>query len=164
MKEIWKDVKDYEGIYQVSNLGKVRSLDRVSSIGRKLIGRELKQLKTSGGYFKVSLSKKSKVKQIDVHRLVALTFIPKELHNEVVDHINRIKTDNRLDNLQFITQRRNTSKDRKGGTSKYVGVNWSISSNKWKVGIYINGKTIHLGYFDDEYEAHLAYQNKLKTI
>ncbi len=164
MKEIWKDVKDYEGIYQVSNLGKVRSLDRVSSIGRKLIGRELKQLKTSGGYFKVSLSKKSKVKQIDVHRLVALTFIPKELHNEVVDHINRIKTDNRLSNLQFITNRVNVSKDRKDGTSKYTGVSWNKNAKKWCSNVQIKGKRIHLGYFDDEYEAHLAYQNKLKTI
>ena len=164
MKEIWKDIKDYEGIYQVSNLGRVKSLNRVTSIGRKLSGRELKQTKTRGGYFKVFLSKKSKVKQFDVHRLVALTFIPKELHNEVVDHINGVKTNNKLDNLQFITQRYNTSKDKKGGTSEYVGVTMSKASKKWKTTIKINGKNVHLGYFDDEYEAHLAYQNKLKTL
>ncbi len=162
MKEIWKEIKGYEGLYQVSNLGKVRGVKRVASDGRNVRSRELKQQKTKGGYVKVFLSNGGKIKQFDVHRLVALTFIPLESHNQVVDHINGIKTDNRLENLQFITQRHNASKDRRGGSSKYVGVSWSKISRKWKVGIRVNNKNQHLGYFEDEYEAHLAYQNKLK--
>jgi hypothetical protein len=95
--------------------------------------------------------------------LVGMAFLnhkPDGTNKICIDHINNDKLDNRLTNLQLITNRENTSKDRKGGTSKYVGVR-SSAINKWRAEIYINGKTKNLGTFTDEYEAHLAYQKVL---
>jgi hypothetical protein len=81
----------------------------------------------------------------------------------VVDHINNIKTDNRLENLQIVSQRHNTSKDKKG-TSKYTGVSRCNRGKKWMACIRINGNKILLGYYADEDEAGLAYQNALREI
>ena len=154
--EIWKDVKGYEGIYQVSNLGRIKSLyfekERILAHAN------------SKGYFSVVLCKASEFKRKHVHQLVAIAFlghIPCG-HNLVVDHINTIKTDNRLDNLQVITQRENLSKDKKG-TSKYTGVSWCKRSQKWRARIKIE-KNKHLGYFKTELEAHQAYQSALKEL
>ena len=79
MEEIWKDIKGYEGLYQVSNIGRVKSLKRIiiNSVGRRKTVKEriLKQQKVKEGYLHVSLCKNGKVKQLNVHRLVAQTFI-----------------------------------------------------------------------------------------
>ena len=85
-------------------------------------------------------------------------------HKIVCDHKNNIKTDNRLENIQLIPNRENCTKDRKPGSSKYTGVCWYISTNKWVAKIYLNGKKKHLGYFKSEYKAHLAYQKALSSI
>ena len=82
----------------------------------------------------------------------------------VVDHINDDKTDNRLDNLQVVTQRINTCKTQDRYTSNYKGVSLYKRTNKWISKININGKLIHLGYFNCELSAALAYQNKIKEI
>jgi hypothetical protein len=63
--------------------------------------------------------------------------------------------------LQLITNRENSSKDKKNGTSQYTGVSWNKSRNKWRVYININNKNKYLGLFTDEYEAHLVYQKAL---
>ena len=101
MKEIWKDIKDYEGLYQVSNLGRVRSVDRyVKSKGnskRLVKGKILKLYINNCGYCFVLL----KGKCLLVHRLVAETFKPNPHNYPTVDHINRIKTDNRVENLRW---------------------------------------------------------------
>ena len=156
--EIWKDVKDYEGLYQVSNLGRVKSIQFVKE-------RILKGTEDFYGYSVISLCKEGNQKTKTVHQLVAIAFlghIPCGF-NLVVDHINTIKTDNNLDNLQIITHRENCSKDKKG-SSKYTGVSWYKSSQKWRAEIKINGKGKYLGYFKTELEASEAYQKKLKTI
>ena len=67
-------------------------------------------------------------------------------------------------NLQRTNQRVNASKDKKGGTSKYIGVSWYKITNKWVSKIEINGKIKHLGYFTDEKEAAQAYINELNKI
>jgi hypothetical protein len=82
-------------------------------------------------------------------------------HVLVVDHINNNRADNRLENLQIITQRENSSKDKKG-VSKHTGVFWNKQNTKWHAQIQINGKKKHLGYFKCETAAHLSYQRKLK--
>ena len=84
--------------------------------------------------------------------------------NLVVDHINNNSLDNRVENLQVITQRQNATKDRTNKTSKYAGVSWHKALNKWRSYIKINYKQIHLGYFDNEEEASEVYNNKLKQI
>ena len=81
----------------------------------------------------------------------------------VVDHINNIKLDNRLENLQLITQRENSSKDRKG-TSVYRGVSWAKQNKKWIAQITINKKKINLGYFTIELNASKAYNLALINI
>lgn len=159
--EIWKDVKDYEGVYQVSNLGRVKSLKRKYRLNDKI----MKGGKSTSDYIKVTLCKDSNQKLKKVHQLVAIAFlghIPCG-NNLVVDHINTIKTDNHLDNLQIITHRENCSKDKKG-SSKYTGVSWYKRCNKWQAIININGQNKPLGYFKTELEASEAYQSKLKTI
>jgi len=156
--EIWKDIKDYEGLYQISNLGRVKSLyfnnERILKVQQK-----------TNGYFIVSLCKDAINKTKKVHQLVAIAFlghIPCG-NNLVVDHINRIKTDNHLENLQVITHRENLSKDKKG-TSKYTGVSWCKRNKKWFCSIRINKIQKQLGYFKIELEAHQAYQLALKEL
>ena len=110
-KEIWKDIKGYEGLYQVSNKGNVRSLDRMvnSPNGMRMSkGRILKQYKY-GSYSKVSLSKASRVKTYDVHPLVAKAFIPNPNNYPQVNHKNENRYDNRVENLEWCTAKYNVN-------------------------------------------------------
>ena len=158
VKEIWKDIPNYEGLYQVSNLGNVKSLKFGSQ-------RILKYGINSGGYCVVVLCK-NKTKTLYVHKLVAEVFLNEKCFGRefVVNHKNFIRNDNRLDNLEIVTNRENTNKKHIKSSSKYVGVCWDKVSKKWKSQIWVNGKRQILGHFVNEYDANLAYQNKLKTI
>ena len=164
--ENWKDVKGYEGSYQVSDLGNVRSLDRVVSDGRKIKGRLLKPCFDSYGYLIVCLSFNNKIKTRTVHRLVAVAFLEHEPcgFKLVIDHVDNDKLNNKLDNLQLISQRENTTKDRVGGTSKHIGVSFYKKYNKYVTRCWDNGKRVFLGYFDTETEASEAYNSYLKKI
>ena len=158
-KEIWKDVIGYEGSYQVSNLGRVKSL----KCNRKKI---LKASVNTVGYLRVNLYKNKKSINRTIHQLVAESFlghIPSG-YKLVVDHINNNKLDNRLDNLQITTNRENTYKFQFNYSSKYKGVHWSKLLKKWITQIHINGKTKYLGSFINEFDASKAYQTALKTL
>jgi hypothetical protein len=170
-EEIWKDIPNYEGLYQVSNLGNVKSLSReILKRGKyPFICKErmLKNRVNTRGYNQFILSSNRNRKTFTTHQLVAMAFLnhkPDGTHKLVVDHINANKLDNRVENLQVISQRENSSKDKKNKASRYTGVSWSSGNNKWMSAIRINGKQNHLGYFKCETSAHLAYQNKLKQI
>ncbi len=169
MKEEWRYIAGYEGIYEISNLGRVKSLKRI--VARKNLQvnikeRILKQVIGTVGYLKVNLNLEGSQKTKYIHQMVAIAFLnhTPNGHNLIIDHINNVKTDNRAENLQIVTVRKNVSKDRKGGTSKYIGVCWNKHGNKWASAIDVKGKRNHLGYFTNEIDAHNAYQNKLKQI
>lgn len=107
MSEVWENIPGFEKIYQVSNRGRVRSLDRVDNKGKMLRGIILKCQPTTTGYRAVSLSKNGKEKSYTIHRLVAVAFIRKQAGKEFVNHINGKRTDNRLINLEYCNQREN---------------------------------------------------------
>lgn len=102
----WIDVLGYEGKYQVSSDGQVRSLDRLSSHGRRIRGVMLSQMKLKG-YPAVHLSKNGNIKMCTVHRLVATAFLPASKGRTQVNHKNGIKTDNRVENLEWCTPSEN---------------------------------------------------------
>lgn len=103
MEEIWVDIKGYEGLYQVSNQGRVKSLD-YNNTGEV---KTLKLNKTGNGYLQVNL----KGKILLVHRLVAESFIPNPDNKPCVDHINTIRDDNRVENLRWVTPKENMNNE-----------------------------------------------------
>ena len=168
MIENWKDIPDYNGKYQVSDLGNVRSIDRMVR-GRygliKLKGRVLKKGISSNGYYTVNLSVNDKNKTFLVHQLVAIVFLNHKPngHKLVIDHIDNNKLNNNYKNLQITTQRHNLSKNKKG-TSRYTGVSWDSKNKKWIVFIRRGGVKRFLGRFDCEIEASKAYNLELKKV
>jgi len=111
IKEIWRDIENYEGYYQVSNLGKKKSCSRqilringnVQNLTEKLLCPTLDK----NGYFTVMLSKKTFKKRFFVHRLIAQAFINNEFNKCCVNHINGITVDNSLLNLEWVTSEEN---------------------------------------------------------
>lgn len=166
MLQVWKDVLGYEGIYQVSHIGNVRSLDRLAKPGKGngfREGRILRPGTNSDGYLIVCLYRKGVQWTYRIHQLVAIAFLKHVPCGSkiVVDHKDNDRINNALDNLQLISHRENCSKDLKGGTSKYVGVSWAKNVNKWLAQIKINGGCNRLGLFTEEIEASNAYQAAL---
>ena len=107
--EIWKDIKGFEGLYQVSNFGRIKSLERINVLGRRVKERILKPKINSCGYYQAQLCKNSKVRHYMVHRLVYEAFNGQIPENMQVNHINEIKADNRLENLNLMTPKENTN-------------------------------------------------------
>lgn len=106
--EIWKDVEGFEKKYQISNMGRVKSLNYR---GCKGVVKILKQTFEKDGYLRVGLTKDGKTKTNFIHRLVAQTFIENKENKPCVDHINTIRTDNRVENLRWSTHKENSNNE-----------------------------------------------------
>lgn len=165
--EIWKDVPEYEGLYQASNLGRVKSLPKIWIAGNGSVhkhnGKMLKLCQDKSGYLLTKFTKNLNSKTIKVHQIVAIAFLEHKpnKYEMVVDHINDIKSDNRVENLQIVTPRFNACKTQGKYSSKYKGVYLDKRYNTWCARYKLNGKQKYIGSFKNEYDAHLAYQNTL---
>ena len=163
--EEWRDIEGHEG-YQISSLGRAKSLARIiirsDGVKQPVKERIMLQALDGVGYLKVGLNRKTK----SVHQLVAISFLNHKTdgYKIVVDHIDNNKLNNHTSNLQLISARENCSKDKKRGSSQYVGVCRKKSTKKWQASIQINGKLKHIGYFHSELDASNAYQDTLKGI
>jgi len=150
------DIPGFPG-YKITEEGDVWSFK-----GKKPL--KIKLLVNKRGYLFCNLSVNGKHTKSKVHQLMAITFLGHKPcgHQFVVDHINNNSTDNRLKNLQIITNRQNTSKDKKRDLP--IGVCKYPKYNNYKAAIQVNGKNKHLGYFATQEEASRAYQDALAMI
>lgn len=156
--EIWKDVPGLDKI-QASTLGRIKSLKCNKELIRKTHYK-------NNGYECIGIVVGDKIKKYSVHALVAMAFLnhkPDVTQKIIVDHINNNKKDNRLINLQLITQRENSTKEPRGN-SKYPGVHYLKRTNMYQAYIYHNKKLLRLGTYKYELDAAEAYKNYLKQI
>lgn len=131
MAEVWKDVPNYEGYYQASNKGNLRSLDRVEKyihlgkeVQRKRNGRAMKPKVTKDGYYEIQLIKKSKPEHIRLHRIVLYTFNPiADVETMQVNHKDGKKLNNDLSNLEWVTHQENKQHAYNTGLEDPVGIN-----------------------------------------
>ncbi|MDC7250726.1 MAG: NUMOD4 motif-containing HNH endonuclease [Sphaerochaetaceae bacterium] len=150
-KETWKSITGYEGYYEVSNFGRVRSL-HISSKGKEPIILSTKSL--CKGYPLVYLFKNKVRKTIFIHQLVAQEFLGYVIGGDkVVDHIDENPLNNKVTNLQLVSIRYNTSKGKRKMGNYPTGVCFHKRQNKLNSQLQINGKVVFLGYFNiDEIE------------
>lgn len=177
LKEEWKPVKGFEGLYKLSNYGNVISLAKEWATHQGGIHKKgitilkPKHLMTNGeynGYKFYTFCKKGIRLDFLAHTLVYDHFGVGKRNGKkiVVDHIDEDKSNNRIDNLQLLTARKNISKSiaTTGKTSKYVGVYWHSRDKKWGTQIHINDGRVYLGLFETEKEAYEEYQRALKEF
>jgi len=163
-KEIWKDVPGYEGLYQVSNLGGVKSVDRTVPCRkygtRNHKSRLLKQHPQNCGYLIVVLCKENKPSSNYVHRLVYKAFVENiSGFNTTVDHINGCKIDNRIENLACMSRGDNARKYTESQPLK-GGVWLDTQTKKWRGGV----RSHRTKRFETKYQAEQAVQQLLKEI
>lgn len=169
--EIWKPVVDFEGFYEVSNHGRIKSLPRrvPCSQGRRLTYKKILSIKSNikTNYPTVHLSNNKKRITRRLHVIVAMAFLDFKPngHEIVVDHIDDNKHNNNVENLQLLTPRENSIKASltRKSKSKYVGVRKLNSGNKRFAAIARNEKgQVNLGYFYTEEEASQRYIEEIK--
>ena len=156
---VWKDIKGYERMYQISNRGEVKSFKYNNP-------RILKPRVNSGGYMYVNLCKDKKSTSKYIHRLVAKAFLQGWDRARDVDHIDMDRLNNHVENLRMASRSQNhrNSVSQKGSSSKYKNVYWNKQNSKWRVMIWINGKNKHIGYFTNEEEAGRVADESAKTF
>lgn len=163
MKEEWRDIPGYEGQYQVSNLGDVKSIPRkfYDSTGRiqNIKGKMLSKTPDKDGYYRCGLSKKGKVSNYFVHKLVAICFLGDRPDNFQVNHIDGNKNNNKVSNLEYCTMRDNiTHKNTKNGVKKF-GIR-ELPSGRFQARIRYGKDCISIGSYDTKKEAYYAYYVK----
>lgn len=162
LKEEFVDIKDYEGLYQISNYGNVKSLGRVINNG-KYIRTSVDIISSTqyntGGYKIVTLWKGKKKQTFTIHKLVATAFLTKNnTINGVINHIDNNKDNNKITNLEIVSQLYNSNCHKTTN-----GVRKNISGN-YTVRVSINGSRVTLGTYKTEQEAVVVRNNKLKEL
>lgn len=151
-EEIWKDIPGYEDKYQVSNLGRVLSCDRhlTGKKGKKyIIPKKILKPALCDGYWTVAICKDDKLKTWRIHRLVAMTFIPNPENKPWINHISGVKTDNRIENLEWCTASENQKHAYKLGLSNSKA---AIERNSGKFGhLSSRAKEVHQFTLEGEY-------------
>ena len=171
--EIWKDIPNYEGYYQASNLGRIKSLDRTVTYSdgrRRFYKGRIRDGSVQNGYKQTTLRGDGIGRNFMFSQIIAVTFLGHEPkgHTLVVDHINGDKLDNRVGNLRIVTHRENSStcfrSNEESLSSGHVGVSWIERDSVWRSQISLNGVSVRLGCYDTEIEASTAYQEALSKI
>lgn len=165
-EEIWKPVVGFEGIYEVSTFGRVKSIKRkvrshtVSGF-RTVSERFLKQCLNAYGYYMLGLCGVNKRKNMLVHRLVGYAFLGLT-DNLQIDHIDGVKTNNHIENLRVVTHSGNMRGHRGSyGKSKFRGVSRTLSkTNPWIAVIKSDSRPVYLGLFPTEEAAARAWNEK----
>lgn len=165
--EQWLPIVDYEVFYQVSDLGRIKSLSRLTNNERGIYITKPKILRQgkSKKYLTVVLFGDLK-KTFTVHCAVSVSFLNHVPcgFEKVINHKNFNTFDNRKTNLEITTSRENCNRAHIASTSRYVGVCWEKQSMKWVARIHINKKRKTIGRFKTEIEASNAYQKELKKV
>ena len=152
--EVFKKIDDYEN-YEVSNLGNVKNTKT---------NRILKPGKDTNGYYFIGLYKNNIRKTFLIHRLIGFAFIPNPENLPCIDHIDRMRTNNTISNLRWVSYS-NNCRNRpkfKNSSSKYIGVSFSKREGKYRAQIRFDNKVKNIGYYDKEEDAGLAFDNYIK--
>ena len=159
-KEIWKDIVGYEELYQVSNLGNVKSKDRyVYQKNNGVIckhfykGKNIKHKEQKNGYIYIHLSKNGKPKWKLLHRIVAEAFIPHTIENNVVNHLDNDTKNNVVNNLEWTTYKGNMQHAAKQGRMKYNYENLKKAQEKRKIAVIAIDKNGNEYEFNSQKEA-----------
>lgn len=179
MKEVWKDIEGYEGLYQVSNLGNVRSYNKGQQWN------VLKPCVNTWGYEFVHLFKNKKVKNAVIHRLVAQTFICNPENKKCVNHIDGNKKNNHVKNLEWTTHGENNKHALEQGLRKSENISSGLHDSckiskrnhtgikgvcfdkhacKWRSYIFFKGKRYNLGLFGNIDDAIKARKDKEREL
>ena len=169
--EVWKDLPEFEGYYQISSFGRGKSLERkvVKWDGfRTVKERILKPTDRGREYLCFNLAKLGISKRYDIHVLVCIAFhgfIPCG-HDLVPNHKDENKQNNYASNFEIVSSRKNISEAfmNKKTSSIYTGVTWVSKSSKWVSCITVGCTPYHLGYYKDEIEASEIYKLALNKI
>lgn len=167
--EEWRGVIGYEDLYIISNMGRVRSLDRTypfrGDFQRSNTGKLLTLTLSKTGYLVFNLARAGVYKTRQVHQLVSESFLNhfsnKKMH---VDHINGVRTDNRLTNLQILSARDNAGKGLRCGWNQSGSKGVYADRHKWRVSFWIDKRRLHLGNYGTVEEADKVYQTALKNM
>lgn len=172
LTEQWKPINGYEGLYEVSNLGRVKSLPRHWKSGRGNIVKHrnyeiyLKFGLSASGYYQVNLWKSGNLKSVPVHQLVWDAFgnKPRDGRRLQIDHIDGNKTNNHICNLQLLTQRENIGKGYQSKRSLPTGVLYRKDRGKYAAIYWANGKPHRRGYYDTIEDAAKRYLYEIQNL
>lgn len=121
MVEEWRDIKDYQGLYQISNFGRVKSLEKTDRLGRRYSEKLLSICDNGNGYKVVNLKVNGKQKTCTVHRLVATAFIPNPFRLDEINHKDGDKSNNKVENLEWCNRSENVKHAVNTGLHTYFG-------------------------------------------